>query len=162
MLKEISVSELCRYINPMNMEQDCAIAMASDGKEADGLTIGWAGFGVLWGKPTATVYVHETRYSRHIFDNAEYFSISFPEDKNLIRYFGTVSGRDEDKLAGKNISYDAEAPYLLDSRVVILCRIMGKSRFDKDSVDEGVKDWYAKSGVHTQYYGEILKVLVSE
>ena len=37
---------------------------------------------------------------------------------------------------------------------------MGKSDFDQKSVDENVYEWYQKEGVHSQYYGEIVKVLV--
>lgn len=41
----------------------------------------------------ATVYVHKTRYSKHIFDQAEYYSIYFmdQEHKNQLGYFGCVS-----------------------------------------------------------------------
>ena len=59
-----------------------AIAIASDGNETNGLTIGWAGFGVLWRKPMATVYVHKTRYSKHIFDQAKYNSICFMDQEH--------------------------------------------------------------------------------
>ena len=48
----------------------------------------------------ATVYVHKTRYSKHIFDHAKYYSICFmdQEHKNQLGYFGRVSGRDENKM----------------------------------------------------------------
>ena len=39
---------------------------------------------------------------------------------------------------------------------------MGKSDFDQKSVDENVYEWYQKEGVHSQYYGEIVKVLVKD
>ena len=163
-MKEINGKDLCQYINPMRMmDQDCAIAVASDGKETNGLTIGWAGFGTLWNKLMATVYVHKTRYSKHIFDGAEYFSICFlkPEYRKALGYFGRVSGRDEDKMAncGLQVITSDVAPYFEECRVVVLCRVMGKSDFDAASVDSGVMSWYQREGVHTQYYGEIVKVL---
>ena len=42
-----------------------------------------------------------------------------------------------------------------------ICEIMGKSDFDAGSVDEGVRGWYQRDGVHTQYYGKVVRVLVS-
>lgn len=54
------------------------------------------------------------------------------------------------------------APYFEESSVVILCKVMGKSDFDQKSVDENVYEWYQKEGVHRQYYGEIVKVLVKD
>ena len=165
-MKEINVKDLCRYVDPMAIGSEWAVAAASDGKEMNGLTIGWAGFGCLWSKPAATVYVHKTRYSKHIFDNAEYYSICFlkPENMSVLKYFGSVSGKDENKMekCGLTVKTDDMAPYFEESRVVILCRVMGKSDFEADSVDEGVRDWYGREGVHTLYFGEIVKVLVNE
>lgn len=165
-MKEIKTEELIQYINPMSMKSNPAIALASDGKETNGLTIGWAGFGVLWQKLCATVYVHKVRYSKHIFDGAEYFSVCFfeKEYKEAIKYFGTVSGRDENKMEKSGLTpvSDDLAPYFAESSVVVLCRKMGQCDFSADSCDAGVKDWYWKDGVHTQYMGEIVKVLVKE
>lgn len=164
-MKNINVKDLNKYVDPLSLDEDSAIIIASDGKETNGMTIGWAGFGVLWKKLMATVYVHKQRYSKHIFDNAEYYSINFmkKEHKDVVNYFGTVSGKDEDKMSkcGLVVINDV-APYFEDARVAVLCRVMGKSDFDINNVDDGVKDWYQKQGVHTQYYGEIVKVLVNE
>lgn len=165
-MKEISVKELVNYINPFELKEKPAIAVASDGIETNGLTIGWAGFGVLWRKPMATVYIHKTRYSKHIFDKAMYYSICFMDNdyKNQLGYFGRVSGRNENKMekCGMTVIENDVAPYFEESSVVILCKMMGKSDFDKDNVDENVFEWYQNEGVHSQYYGEIIKVLVKD
>mgnify|MGYP007102640109 CR=1 FL=1 len=39
---------------------------------------------------------------------------------------------------------------------------MGKSDFDQKSVDENVYEWLSRRRVHSQYYGEIVKVLVKD
>lgn len=165
-MKEVEIKDLCRYINPMETKTAPAIAVASDGKETNGLTIGWAGFGVLWSKMMATVYVHRARYSKHIFDGASYYSVCFfrPGYQKQLSYFGTVSGRDENKMekGGLTVINDEKAPYFAESSVVVICRVMGKSDFDANSCDEGVSEWYLRDGVHTQYYGEIIKVLVHD
>lgn len=49
-MKEIEVKDLIKYINPFELKEKPAIAIASDGKETNELTIGWAGFGFLWRK----------------------------------------------------------------------------------------------------------------
>ena len=163
-MKEIDIKDLTKYIDPLNMESDPAILMASDGEITNGMTIGWASFGVLWRKPCTTVYIHKTRFSKQIFDKAQYFSICFMKDehKDLIKYFGTISYRDEDKVKKCGLKLENDiAPYFKDSRVVVVCKIMGQSDFDVNSVDENIKPWYQKDGVHSQYYGEIIKVLVN-
>lgn len=164
-MKELNILDLNKYIDPLSIKKDPAIIIANDGNETNGMTIGWAGFGVLWKKYMATVYVHKMRYSKHIFDNAKYYSICFmkPEHKDIVKYFGTVSGRDENKMEKSGLTVNNDlAPYFEESRVVVICRVMGKSDFDINSVDEGVQEWYNKDGVHTQYYGEIVKLLVNE
>lgn len=160
-MTEIDLKDLHKFINPFSLEESPAIAMATDGKRTNGLTIGWAGFGILWRKLCATVYVHKQRFSKEIFDKADYFSICFVEDKDQIKYFGTVSGRDEDKIkkCGMKLNSEDFAPYFEESKLVVICKVMGKSDFDTNSVDEGVAQWYKRDGVHTQYYGEIVKVL---
>lgn len=164
-MKEINVKKLNKYIDPLSIKEKPAITMATDGKETNGLTIGWASIGVLWKKCCATVYVHAQRYSKHIFDNAKYFSICYMKDehKDIVNYFGTVSGKDENKIekCGLTLVND-NAPYFDEAKAVIICRVMGKSDFDINNVDDGVQDWYNKDGVHTQYYGEIVKVLINE
>lgn len=164
-MKEIGVEDLNKYIDPLKVKSDPAIVMASDGQRSNGMTIGWASYGVLWKKNTATVYIHAKRFSKQIFDNASYYAICYmkPEHKEIVKYFGTVSGKDEDKLAncGLDVINDV-APYFADAKAVVFCRIMGRSDFDINYVDDGVKDWYNKDGVHSQYYGEIIKVLVNE
>ena len=80
--------------------------------------------------------------------------------RDSIGYYGKVSGRDEDKIANGGLKVTmGEAPYAEESTLVLICRKMGQSKFDVDSVDKGVEAWYHRSGVHTLYYGEIITVL---
>ena len=39
-MKEIEIKDLIKYINPFELKEKPAIAIASDGKETNGLTIG--------------------------------------------------------------------------------------------------------------------------
>lgn len=161
-LKELSLSDLASYGDPFALFRSDPIAFVDDGKRCNGITIGWGGLGVLWNKNVCTVYIHETRFSKGIFDNAEYFSVCVlpKEYRKAIDYYGTVSGRDEDKIekGGLKVIKDL-APYAEESKLVIICKKIGQSEFDPAHVADHVKDWYAHSGVHTIYQGEIVKVL---
>ena len=165
-MKEIDVTSINQYVDIMSLRKNPAIAIANNGTQTNGLTIGWFSLGVLWHHYCATTYIHATRYSKQIFDGAEYYAVCIMEEKHkdVVSYFGRVSGRDENKIekCGLKLNCDDVAPYFEESKAVILCRIMGKSDFDVNSVDDSVKQWYQKEGVHTQYYGDIVKVLVKE
>ena len=161
----MTLEELKQYVDPFDLEKNPAIAVASDGKETNGLTIGWLSYGILWNKPIATAYVHAVRYSKHIFDGAAYYSVNYlpKEYKKQLGYFGSVSGRDEDKMANSGLTVVNDlAPYFQENRVTVICKIVGRSDFDINHVDERVQEWYNRDGVHTQYYGEIVKILVNE
>lgn len=164
-MREITVNELTDYIGVFDTRKKPAIAMASDGTRTNGLTIGWMSLGILWSKPICTVYVHAQRYSKEIFDNADYFSVDFLKDeyREQIGYFGRVSGRDEDKIkvSGLTLCEDL-APYFAENRVTIICKILGRNDFDLEHVDPDQYDWYSKEGVHTCYYGKIEKILVED
>lgn len=161
-MKEIELKELANY----NLFKEYGtIALASDTKETNGLTIGWGNIGLLWRLPIATVYVNEARYSKHIFDNAKYFSINMFKKGNhdeAVEYYGKVSGRDEDKIKNGGIEITSldNNIYYKDADVVILCEKVGQVTFDPNQVElPEIKEWYAKSGPHTSYFGKVIKVL---
>ena len=82
------------------------------------------------------------------------------EHKNQLGYFGRVSGRDKNKR--KSVEWLLIMKMLLLILKRVQRKVMGKSDFDQKSVDENVYEWYQKEGVHSQYYGEIVKVLVKD
>ena len=140
------------------------IALAKNEKEINGLTIGWGALGILWSLPICTVYVNEARYSKHIFDTARFYSVNlFDKDFNeQVKYYGTVSGRDEDKIKNGNleVEYIDDVPYFKDAKYVIICEKVGQCPFDIESIYlDNIVEWYKKDGVHSSYFGKIIKVL---
>lgn len=161
-LREVGLDEIAKYKDPFKLFSEGAIALADDTKEINGLTIGWGSIGTLWRKPILSLYVHEVRYTRHILDNASGFSICFIEDKEQLRYFGTVSGKDENKILNSKltVNYVDGIPYFEESDLVIVCKKVGQSKFEVEKIDiPNIVDWYSEDGVHTIYQGEIIKVL---
>ncbi|MFA5481530.1 MAG: flavin reductase [Bacilli bacterium] len=162
--QEIELQDIEKYKNVFELFSESAIALANDGNRTNGLTIGWGSLGVLWSKPTCVVYIHETRYSRIIFDEAKTFSVCFFNNQysQQLGYFGRVSGRDVDKVKSGGLLLEEKdgIPYFAEADLVVLCRKMGQSQFDQVKISEArIKKWYDKDGVHTIYYGEIVKVL---
>ena len=65
------------------------------------MTASWGGFGVMWGKNVAVTVLRPQRYTKEFIDQSESFTLSFYDDtfKKDLSYLGSVSGRDEDKIA---------------------------------------------------------------
>ena len=167
--KEIKTEDFT--YNPFEMigKRWLAVAGEADGK-SNVMTASWGGLGVLWGKPVAFIFLRPTRYTKEFVDKADGFSLSvFPDsddDHHMMQYFGTVSGRDEDKIkkAGLTVLHDGGRTYFDEAELVLLCRKLSAQPMDQPFfIDKACDErWYADHQYHTTYVAEIEKLLVKE
>ena len=78
-----------------------------DGKPtANTMTASWGGLGRLWNKDVAFAFIRPQRYTKEFVDSADSFSLCFfgGEKMQELGYLGTVSGRDEDKIAKSGLT----------------------------------------------------------
>lgn len=156
-------------INPFTKISAEWMLIASGNQEkANAMTASWGGFGELWGKHVAFIFVRENRYTKEFIDRESYFSCSFfnKKYKNDLKYFGIVSGRQEDKFktSGLNLDYKDNIPYVDEGNLIFLCRKMAAVPVTEASfLDPELKEkWYSgkdENNLHTLYVGEILEVL---
>lgn len=165
---EIDLKEITQYRDILSLFANGAIAVAKGSEGENSLTIGWGGLGILWRKPTLTIYINKKRYSKKIFDNASYFSVCFfnkKYNKELGQFYGTLSGKHIDKIHNGpfTIDYYEDIPFYKESEIVIFCKKIGQSDFDINLINlENIVEWYKQDGVHTIYQGEVIKVIKSE
>lgn len=119
--------------------------------EDNALAVGYCG-NCSFDPPMVMVGIVPSRYSYHLIKESGCFVVNLPEKsyKEEFDYLGSVSKRDEDKLAVKNIAV-AEAemidcPMLADCPVNIECTIV-------DSI---------MTGSHEMFIGKIEKVHANE
>lgn len=164
--KKINYQELCEYKNAFDLFKDWAITMVEHNNFVNPMTIGWGGLGILWRKPCCSVYIHKTRYSKELFDQESYFSVScydMSKYKEQLSYFGTISGKNENKTqkSGLTLKYNQGIPYFEEAEVVIFCKKMGQTDMTLEQVyEKNIKEWYDKDGVHTIYFGEIVDIFI--
>ncbi len=152
--------------NPfLKFGQEWAALTAQAGKDVNTMTIGWGGVGVIWGKNVATVYVRDSRYTKELMDNGEFFSITFFEKQyhRSLQYLGAVSGRQEDKIkgAGLTVNRHLSIPFIDEGNFVILCRKLSATRLEPDQfLDKKIEpNYYGNNDLHTMYIGEIMELL---
>ena len=102
----------------MELQDFCALlpeAVAQVGKGAflttggdtpNPMTVGWAQFGVVWGKPMVLVLVRKSRYTHDLLERADTFTLSVPAPgamKEALAYCGSHSGREGDKYAAAGL-----------------------------------------------------------
>lgn len=156
-------------INPFTkIGNEWMLIASGDEKKANAMTASWGGLGVLFGKNVAFIFVREKRYTKEFIDNGDTFSCTFFDKKfkNDLKYFGIVSGRQEDKFktSGMNLNYSNGIPFVDEGNFVIVCKKIAAVPIEESHfLDPEIKEkWYtgANDGnPHTMYVGEILEVL---
>ncbi len=158
------LSELNENVFELIGKKWMLITAAKEGK-SNTMTASWGGLGVMWGKKVAYVVIRPQRYTKEFIDVAESFSLSFLPEKfrKELSYLGSVSGRDEDKIAkaGLSLTYQEEVPYFEESELVLICKKLFVQEFkDESFLDKSILDtWYKAGDNHYLYIAEIIDVL---
>lgn len=162
--KEIS-PELLRK-NPFQaIGNEWMLITAGDKNKVNTMTASWGGLGVMYGKNVAFIVIRPDRYTKEFVDREETFSLSFLEKeyKKTLNYLGSVSGRNEDKIAksGLTIEYFDSTPYFNEARNVLICKKLFKQALHNESLldDNLARAWYPSGDFHTLYIAEITKAL---
>lgn len=138
-------------------------------KKEDGsvntMTASWGGLGILWGKPVAFVFIRPQRYTKEFVDGSQSLSLSFlgEEYRKQLNYLGTVSGRDEDKIArsGLTVANEGDTPYFAESQTALICRKLYAQELTSECFTDKELDQkvYPGKDYHTMYVCEVEKIL---
>ena len=130
------------------------------------MTASWGGLGHLWGKDVAFAFIRPQRYTKQFVDENDCFSLCFfgGEQMEALRYLGTASGRDEDKIAksGLTLTHIDSVPCFEEASLVLLCRKLYVQTLEPEQfTDRAVADsCYPNHDFHDLYIAEIQKALV--
>ena len=167
-LHPISVSELQQNVFTAIGKEWMLITAETekDGKPtANTMTASWGGLGHLWNKDVAFAFIRPQRYTKEFVDNADSFSLCFfgGEKMQELKYLGTASGRDEDKIAksGLTLTHIDGVPCFEEATTVLICRKMASQNLDPHCFnDKSVDDTcYPRRDYHTMYIGEVVEAL---
>ena len=158
--KKLSANNLT--FNPFEtIGKEWFLITASNEGKTNTMTASWGGVGILFGKPVAYIFVRPQRYTKEFIDANTHFSLSvLPATyRKQLSYLGTVSGRDEDKIATSNLHLQTEngIPYFEESNLVFLCRKLFAQPMEEASFldTSGIERWYEQKDFHTLYIAEI-------
>ena len=164
--KEILPRELTQ--NPFRMIGDdwmLITAMDPQSGKYNTMTASWGGFGVLFHKPVAYVFIRPQRYTKEFVDKADRVTLSFfgGEMREALQICGARSGRDCDKIkeAGLTAFVDGKIVGFEQADKIFVCRKLYASElvqhgFMENKIPESV---YAAGDYHTLYILEIERIL---
>lgn len=154
--------------NIIKLLNDWALVTSGVGDDVNVMTVSWGGLGTFWEKPVAFCFLGAQRYSITTMDKGDTYTISFYTEayKDALKYCGSKSGRDEDKIKGSGLTpiktpsgttAFAEAWMILECKKMIAQPLSQDAIADKES--EVAKTWQGKA-LHKMYIGEIINVWI--
>ncbi|MDR1534444.1 MAG: flavin reductase [Planctomycetota bacterium] len=162
--REIPIKD-CR-INPFDrIGNQWMLIAAEKGGRTNAMTAAWGGLGHMWRRHAAFMVIRPQRFTKEFVDAAPVFSLNFfaPDRRKTLDYFGSVSGRDEDKIAksGLRVETSDGAPYFAEAELVFICRKLYAQPFKGEFfIDpEPDRECYPEKDYHTLYVGEVVRVL---
>lgn len=162
-MNEVKTSEFSSIFDKVSKEW-MLVSATSNGK-TNTMTASWGGFGEMWFKDVAFVFIRPQRYTKELIDNSEYFTLSFFDEKyrDMLMYMGTKSGRDEDKIKNQNLTVDEtyESPCFKEATFNLVCKKLYAQDLTKEGfIDKAIIDkCYKDNDYHVMYVVSIEKVL---
>ncbi len=129
------------------------------------MTVAWGGFGILWNKPVAQIFVRPTRFTYGFLERFPSFTLcAFPDaDHKKLSYCGAHSGKDVDKIKQTGLTPVASqtigAPGFAEAELILECRKI--YAFDIDpahTIDNPISEHYPQKDYHRCYFAQILAI----
>ncbi len=160
-MKSIDIKSL-EFSPFVKIGDEWALVTAGSSENYNTMTVSWGGLGVLWGVPSATIYIRPQRYTHEFVEKNELFTISFfkSEYKKTLSFCGSHSGRDCDKAKETGltpIELDGTTSFE-EAELILVCRKKYSQDMTADSfLDKSLLEkWYPNNDLHTLYIGEII------
>lgn len=162
-MKRIEIAELT--LKPFHiLDKEWALLVAGSAKP-NPMTVSWGGFGTLWNRPVATVFVRPTRYTFGLLNAEPEFTLNFlPQAlRPALDLCGSRSGRDTDKWAAAGLeaepSAEVGAPRVRGARLVLECRVLATLDLDPSRfLEPAIEALYPSKDYHRVYLGDVLAV----
>lgn len=118
---------VCELENAMKLiGKDWLLITVRDGERVNAMTASWGSLGVLWNKDVCTCFIRPQRHTYSLAEREERFSFAvLPETRrDALRYCGSHSGRDGDKLSAAGLSaFELDGvPVIAEADVLLICR----------------------------------------
>ena len=166
-MKKFDIEQLNKNLISL-IHNEWAVLTVEGKEKVNGMTVNWVQTGWLWNKPVVTVYVRPQRYTYPLIENTDHFSLAFFDEKERenLRYLGTASGREEDKLAhvGYTVSYLDDTACIEQASLVLTLKKLAVTQITADQfTDEPIRQSaYPKEDYHKAYVCEIIGAYTKE
>ena len=164
MFSEIPFKEW--QLSPHQLFTDRRLLLTAYGEHGrNTMTVGWGGFGVMWGEAVAMFAVRPSRYTFGLLEKGRAVTLSAlpPSYAKAVAFCGAHSGREGDKLSAAGLTY-TELPDgslgIGEAELVISGEVCCTHPLSPDElyVPALLEKWYLNGDFHSLYYARISKV----
>ncbi len=144
---------------------DWMLVSAGDLIDFNTMTASWGGAGVLWNKNVCWCVIRPVRHTYKLVEASDRFTLCFfaEEHRPALKYCGTHSGRDVDKMAATGLTpltTESGGVYFEQARLVLECRKIYHQDLDPARfLDPSINREYPDKDYHRMYFGEIVRSL---
>lgn len=149
--------------------EDWMLITAGDHTSQNTMTASWGGVGFIWNMPVAVAVIRPQRHTFQLTEREERMTLSFltEEYREALKYCGTHSGRNEDKIskAGLSVAFtDEEVPAIAQARLVLECKkiYVDDLREENFLSNDIAQQWYAAKDFHKVYVMQITHAYIKE
>ena len=136
-----------------------------EGGKANTMAIGWGTIGNIWARPVFIVLVRPSRFTFGLIESSGEFTVNVPTEEmnDTVMYCGSVSGRDHDKFAEKNLTpvpgESVSCPIIEECAINYECKVIHSNDLVNANLHPDiVGSAYPKGDFHRVYFGQILRV----
>jgi flavin reductase (DIM6/NTAB) family NADH-FMN oxidoreductase RutF len=137
------------------------------------MTVGGTHYGIGWVKPFVYQWVRPSCYTSELIEETGEYTLNIPREgmEDVVRFCGSVSGRDRDKFAEMNLtaipSRFVSAPVIKECGIHLECKLMGIFDVRPESVSGALMDYYETGNIpehnyHRLYPAEIVAAYADE
>ena len=160
---------------------DGVLFTTKSGEEVDTMVIGWGLIGNIWGKPTFTAFIRESRHSHKLAQESGEFTVNVPIGKldgQILKVAGRQTGRKVNKVAELGLtaieSDVVGAPAFAECPLTLECKVMYTQLLNPEAIPTSVMEAFypadvtdpdaagANAFLHMAYYGEIVASYIVE
>ncbi|MCR5456035.1 MAG: flavin reductase [Bacteroidales bacterium] len=149
------------------ISKDWMLITAGNQEKFNTMTASWGGFGYIWNRPVAFIFIRESRYTRGFVENGERLTLSFYDEKyrKALQICGSKSGRDIDKVKEAGLTpkfLNNNTVTFAEAHTTVSCRKLFSSTMEENQFadSEIFNQFYVKApgGKHIMYIVEIEEV----
>jgi flavin reductase (DIM6/NTAB) family NADH-FMN oxidoreductase RutF len=160
-LKKISLDEF--NFNAFSIKDEWFLISSGDKDNYNTMTASWGGFGVLWHKNVASIYIRPQRYTYEFVEKNDLFTICFFDKsyKDALKFCGSNSGREIDKASSCHLTpqeFDGAVGFNEASAVFVCKKLYYDDLKPENFLCDDIMKNYANNDFHRLYIGEIISV----